>query len=118
MIGTTTVAKSYIAHSLNHSFKIMIVRIVRMTFRPEKTADFLEIFRNSRVKIRAFDGCRHVELLQDLHQSHIYSTYSLWESEEHLNAYRRSELFGQVWPATKALFADKPQAWSFIATDI
>ena len=96
----------------------MIIRIVRMTFRPEKTEDFLEIFRNSKVRIRAFEGCRHVELLQDLQQPHIYSTYSLWESEEHLNAYRRSALFGQVWPATKALFADKPQAWSHVQVAI
>ena len=96
----------------------MIIRIVRMTFRPEKTEDFLEIFRNSKVRIRAFEGCRHVELLQDLQQPHIYSTYSLWESEEHLNAYRRSALFGQVWPATKALFGDKPQAWSHVSVDI
>ena len=96
----------------------MIVRIVRMTFKPEKTEEFLAIFRSSRPLIRAFDGCRHVELLQDLHQPNIYSTYSLWDSEEHLNAYRRSALFGQVWPATKALFAGKPQAWSYIAVDI
>ena len=96
----------------------MLIRIVRMTFRPEKTGEFLEIFRSSSPLIRAFDGCQHVELLLDLHQSHIYSTYSLWESEEHLDAYRRSTLFGQVWPATKALFADKPQAWSHVQVAI
>ncbi|MCC9167848.1 putative quinol monooxygenase [Pontibacter harenae] len=90
----------------------MIIRIVRMTFQEEKVADFLEIFRNSRDKIRAFEGCNHVELLQDVNQPNVYSTYSLWDSEEHLNKYRQSELFGSVWPATKALFADKPQAWS------
>ncbi|ARS34299.1 putative quinol monooxygenase [Pontibacter actiniarum] len=90
----------------------MIVRIVRMTFKEEKTAEFLEIFRNSKARIRAFEGCQHVELLQDLHQPNVYSTYSLWDSEDHLNRYRGSELFGQVWPATKTLFADKPQAWS------
>ncbi|SIR13106.1 putative quinol monooxygenase [Pontibacter lucknowensis] len=96
----------------------MLIRIVRMTFQPEKTADFLEIFRNSKEKIRAFDGCNHVELLQDLNHPNIYSTYSLWDSEKHLNNYRDSELFGQVWKATKALFADKPQAWSNVQVDI
>ncbi|WP_161890671.1 putative quinol monooxygenase [Pontibacter russatus] len=96
----------------------MLIRIVRMTFRLEKTGEFLEIFRRSRPHIRAFDGCQHVELLQDLHHPNIYSTYSLWESEEHLNAYRGSALFGQVWPATNAHFADKPQAWSYIAVSI
>jgi heme oxygenase (mycobilin-producing) len=90
----------------------MLIRIVRMTFAPERTAEFLEIFKNSKNKIRAFEGCNHVELLQDLNNPNVYSTYSLWDSEEHLNNYRDSELFGSVWKATKALFADKPQAWS------
>ncbi|GAB3532825.1 hypothetical protein GCM10027443_17210 [Pontibacter brevis] len=90
----------------------MIVRIVRMTFKPEKTEEFLEIFRNSKEKIRAFEGCNHVELLQDMNDPNVYSTYSLWDSEEHLNRYRESTLFGQVWPHTKALFAARPQAWS------
>lgn len=96
----------------------MIVRIVRMTFKPEKTEEFLDIFRNSKEKIRAFEGCNHVELLQDLHHPNIYSTYSLWDSEEHLNKYRDSELFGQVWPDTKKLFAEKPQAWSHTSVDM
>ncbi|WP_299823909.1 antibiotic biosynthesis monooxygenase family protein [uncultured Pontibacter sp.] len=91
----------------------MLIRIVRMTFQPEKTAEFLEIFHNSKDRIQAFIGCNHVELLQDLNNPNIYSTYSLWDSEEHLNNYRRSELFGQVWPATKTLFAAKPEAWSY-----
>lgn len=90
----------------------MIVRIVRMTFQEDKVEEFLEIFRSSKDKIRGFEGCRHVELLQDAHQPNVYSTYSHWESEEALNNYRRSELFGQVWPATKKLFAATPEAWS------
>lgn len=89
-----------------------------MTFQEDRTADFLEIFRNSKDKIRSFEGCKHVELLQDINQPNLYSTYSLWESEEHLNNYRDSPLFGQVWKATKALFSDKPQAWSNVAVDI
>ncbi|MDX5421340.1 MAG: antibiotic biosynthesis monooxygenase [Hymenobacteraceae bacterium] len=96
----------------------MLIRIVRMTFQEDKTENFLEIFRNSKAKIRAFEGCNHVELLQDLNYPNIYSTYSLWDSEEHLNNYRDSELFGQVWKATKALFAAKPQAWSHQKVDI
>ncbi|WP_347160162.1 putative quinol monooxygenase [Pontibacter chitinilyticus] len=96
----------------------MIVRIVRMTFQENKTAEFLEIFRQSRDKIQAFDGCRHVELLQDIKQPNVYSTYSLWDSEEHLNRYRHSELFGTVWPATKALFTEKPQAWSLQQVEV
>jgi quinol monooxygenase YgiN len=83
-----------------------------MTFAPEQVPAFLEIYRNSQDQIRQMPGCRFLELWQDADQPHIYCTHSHWESEEALNAYRRSVLFGQVWPATKALFTAPAQAFS------
>ncbi len=95
----------------------MIKRIVRMVFRPDQTETFLnEVFEHSKDKIRAFDGCHHMELLQDAAQPNVLFTLSIWESEAHLNAYRNSELFQTTWAKTKALFDDKPQAWSVVAT--
>ncbi|QDA59112.1 putative quinol monooxygenase [Hymenobacter jejuensis] len=90
----------------------MIIRVVRMTFAPEKTGDFLTLFRSSENKIRQMPGCRYLELWQDADAPHIYCTYSHWDSIADLDAYRRSALFGQVWPATKALFAAPAQAFS------
>ncbi|MCS7018711.1 MAG: antibiotic biosynthesis monooxygenase family protein [Cytophagales bacterium] len=90
----------------------MLIRIVRMTFQPDKTADFLTIFEASKHKIRQFEGCRYLALLQDAHNPAVYTTYSLWDSAEHLEAYRQSELFQTTWAATKILFADKPVAFS------
>ncbi|MCA8829304.1 antibiotic biosynthesis monooxygenase [Hymenobacter sp. BT728] len=90
----------------------MLIRIVRMTFRPEQIPAFLQLFQNSEAQIRQMPGCRFLELWQDLNNPAVYCTHSHWESEEHLNAYRRSVLFGQVWPATKALFAAPPLAFS------
>jgi len=84
-----------------------------MTFRPEQVPAFLQIFKASQEKIQAFPGCRSVELLQDYHLPHVYSTYSLWDSDEALDSYRKSELFGSVWKPTKALFAEPAQAFSF-----
>ena len=92
----------------------MIKRIVKMSFVPEKVEDFKMIFKNNWKYIKGFEGCSHVELLQDKLHSNIFFTFSLWQSEEHLNAYRDSELFANVWGATKILFNDKPQAWSLI----
>ncbi len=83
-----------------------------MTFAPEQVPAFLKIFHRSQYQIRLMPGCRFLELWQDAEQPHIYCTHSHWESEEALNEYRRSELFGQVWPATKALFAAPAQAFS------
>lgn len=95
----------------------MLIRIVRMTFQADKTADFVQVFLDSRELIKAFVGCNHVELLQDYDDPTIFSTYSLWDSEEALNNYRKSELFGRVWKETKKLFAAPAQAFSSKPTD-
>jgi quinol monooxygenase YgiN len=90
----------------------MIKRIVKMSFREEEVENFKAIFETNWQFIKGFEGCSHVELLQDENNSSIFFTYSLWESEVHLNKYRNSDLFAKVWGATKLLFNDKPQAWS------
>jgi quinol monooxygenase YgiN len=92
----------------------MILRIVQMTFEPEKVAAFLALFEERKSLIRHFDGCNHLELWQDAHNECIFFTYSIWQSEQHLNHYRFSELFKDTWARTKALFAAKPQAWSVL----
>ncbi len=91
----------------------MLIRIVRMTFRPEAVPAFLEIFAASQAQIAAQPGCQSVRLWRDAATPAILATYSLWESEAALNAYRRSALFGTVWPRTKALFAAPAQTFSF-----
>lgn len=89
---------------------IMIKRIVSMQFRKKKVPEFLEIFRESCESIRAFDGCLYLELLQDAGDPQTYLTLSVWKSEEALNAYRKSELFGHTWKRTKKLFKKHAQA--------
>ena len=91
----------------------MLIRIVRMTFRPDAVPTFLAIFAASQPKIEAQPGCHSVRLWRDSAEPHILATYSIWESEAALNQYRRSELFGGVWPRTKALFAAPAQTFSF-----
>jgi heme-degrading monooxygenase HmoA len=90
----------------------MIVRIVRMTFKEEAVADFLENFHKHKKLIRAFEGCERLLLLQDVKETNVYFTYSWWQDEENLTNYRHSELFAGVWAFTKNLFAAQPEAWS------
>ena len=90
----------------------MIKRIVKLTFRREETENFIEIFNQSKDKIRARPGCHYLELLRGTRDTNVFFTYSFWDSEEDLNAYRHSELFKTTWAKTKALFGDKPEAWS------
>lgn len=90
----------------------MIVRIVKMTFQPEKVNDFLAVFEESKEKIRAFEGCEHLKLLRQTEDGNIFFTYSYWQAPEHLEAYRHSDLFKATWAKTKVLFEAKPEAWS------
>ncbi len=90
----------------------MIKRIVKMTFRAEAVPEFLAIFEESKLKIRAFNGCQHLELLRDTSQPNTLFTLSHWQSEAALDAYRQSDLFISTWKRTKLLFAEKAEAWS------
>lgn len=90
----------------------MLIRYVRMTFREDKIEEFLKIFNESKHKIKAMNGCQHLELMQDINHPTIFMTHSHWNSEIDLNNYRNSELFKITWAKTKAIFADKPIAFS------
>lgn len=90
----------------------MITRLVKMIFREGEAAKFLTNFDEVKTQIRGFDGCSHLQLWNDVAAPDTFFTYSKWESEAHLNAYRNSVLFKETWAFTKTLFADKPAAWS------
>ncbi len=90
----------------------MLIRIVKLTFKPENIPSFERIFESSKEGILAFDGCTFLELYQDINEATIFFTYSFWEDESHLESYRNSSFFKDVWQRTKVLFSDRPQAWS------
>lgn len=92
----------------------MIKRIVKMTFKAEFIEEFVALFNSKKEFIAAVEGCTFVELLQDASNPNIFFTYSLWEEESYIEAYRHSELFKNVWAQTKIGFDDKPEAWSLL----
>jgi heme-degrading monooxygenase HmoA len=83
-----------------------------MTFAADKVADFQSFFEERKQTIRGFEGCQHLELWQDVNRPEVFFTFSIWDSEQALNHYRFSDFFKDTWTQTKAMFADKPQAWS------
>jgi heme-degrading monooxygenase HmoA len=84
-----------------------------MSFDKINAVLFLEIFNEHRNQIRAAEGCTYLELWQtEEEHSTLFFTHSKWDSEEHLNNYRHSDIFKIVWPKTKALFNSQPQAWT------
>ncbi len=83
-----------------------------MEFQENKVQDFLLFFDQVKTKIASFEGCLGMKLMHDKQNPFIIFTYSHWESETALDNYRKSDLFGKVWPNVKPLFSAPPQAWS------
>lgn len=90
----------------------MITRLVKLTLKKEKSKEFKENFESSKQKIRAFEGCRYLDLLVDVNNPNVVFTYSIWDSEQHLHDYTSSNLFKSIWKAVKPMFSDKAEAWS------
>ena len=64
--------------------------------------------------IRNFPGVRHLELHRDAVQPNVFYTFSRWNDESDLEAYRRSDLFKSAWSQVKPWFGGKPQAFSLL----
>ena len=95
----------------------MVVRIVKMVFYKNRREDFARISTSLQHKIRKVKGCLQLDLLQDIRHKNIFFSYSLWESEEHLNNYRNSDFFLQTWGKVSRWFKEKAQAWSTTKLD-
>lgn len=92
----------------------MLVRFVKMHFLASYVDEFKILFKTVQPKIGAYDGCKGVQLLQDANNPDIFFTVSHWLSDEHLNAYRKSELFTHTWAQVKPNFQIKAEAWSLL----
>lgn len=90
----------------------MITRIVSMQFKEEFVEDFLEVFNTKKAKIEAFEGCKQVNMFRNIKDPLNCYTISIWESEDHLNQYRQSEMFQETWKLVKSMFSDKAKAYS------
>jgi len=89
-----------------------MLRIVQMVFTPGQEDTFLQYFHESASRIRNFPGCLSLKLLRDRSRPNIFFTYSQWETEKDLEAYRKSELFLTTWAKVKPLFEEGATAWS------
>jgi len=89
-----------------------MIRIVKMTFRPDAVPEFLEMFDGIKNAIAGFEDCQSLSLLQHTDTPNVIFTYSRWNTPESLERYRQSDLFKNVWRATKALFDKPAEAWS------
>jgi heme-degrading monooxygenase HmoA len=88
-----------------------------MSFVPALENEFIEVFNKYKDQIVHFPGCRSLKLLKENGNECVYFTFSVWANESNLEAYRKSELFKEVWSQTRSRFADKPMAWSTVIAD-
>lgn len=88
----------------------MIVRIVKMHFAANKVEEFSTMFEDIKESIRHQPGCTFLELYQGTDDPQTFFTYSYWNSTTDLNNYRNSALFQEIWPKTKSMFDQKPEA--------
>ena len=83
-----------------------------MVFQPDKVDPFTAFSKEISPGISQFEGCQGVEVLQDIHLPTTFFTYSIWNSQEHLQTYRQSDFFKNNWSTVKPWFAEKADAWS------
>ena len=91
-----------------------VIRIVRMTFHPDRVPEFLQMFDERSHRIRSFEGCERLDLVRDIYFPNVMTTISVWASEEALSIYRKSNVFNETWAMTKKMFSDRPEAASYI----
>ncbi len=90
----------------------MIVRIVRMHFRPEVKEMVQQRLIEQAPKVRAFPGCLYLALHQDAENPAIFYSISHWESPHALEVYRQDALFQDFWAEIKAHFVQPAQAFT------
>ena len=61
-----------------------------MHFQESQIETFLANFNKVKEKIRNFEGNQFLELYQDKQNPCVFFTYSYWEAEENLEAYKSS----------------------------
>jgi len=83
-----------------------------MEFQSAHVDDFLTHFDTIKSLIRNFPGVQHLELHRDASQPNVFYTYSKWNSESDLEAYRGSDLFKSTWGQVKIWFKANAQAFS------
>ena len=79
-----------------------LTRIVKLSISSSKHLSFEQFFGENKKIILSFKGCKHVELLKS--SGDVYFTYSIWDDETSLNAYRNSIPFEKNLDQNKTFF--------------
>ncbi|NOZ46012.1 MAG: antibiotic biosynthesis monooxygenase [Chlorobi bacterium] len=90
----------------------MITRIVKMSIKKDKVADFIKYFEIFNEKIKKFDGCEHHDFLEDKNAQNIFFTYTTWKTERQIERYRRSETHRLHKEKMQEFYNKEDTAWT------
>jgi quinol monooxygenase YgiN len=86
----------------------MIITILRMTVRPEKTEDLLQIIRGILEPTRVQKGCLSYSLCRDVEDENTFVIIERWATQEDLERFVRSENYHRLLTAME-LLAEPPE---------
>ena len=86
----------------------MIIAILRMTVRPEKTEDLLQIVRGILEPTRVQKGCLSYSLCRDVEDENTFVIIERWSTQEDLERFVRSESYRRLLTAME-LLAEPPE---------
>lgn len=96
----------------------MLIRLVRMHFRPEAVDAFLALYATARPIITSQPGCFSVQLVRERDDSAAFATWSTWADAAALDAYRASAFFRGFWPQVRVLFRQPAEVVSYEIVEI
>ena len=88
----------------------MILRIVRMSFSPDKIQDFIKFSMKAKPQLKEGRLFKR-EIICGLRIFQCVLHKSKWISPEALEKYRQSDLFKSTWARTKVLFNESASAF-------
>lgn len=96
----------------------MLIRLVRMRFRPDQAEEFLRLYAANRMTIAGQPGCLSVRLVREIDDPAAFATWSTWHDADALETYRTGAFFRGFWPQVKALFRAPAEAASFYEVEL
>ncbi len=90
----------------------MIIRVVRMEVIDTKLELFNHFMDNVKEVKTELKGCIHYDVLRDKRYANVFYGYTIWEAENDLVKYRKSELFKETVRTVNQFCVKKSQAWT------
>jgi quinol monooxygenase YgiN len=90
----------------------MITRITKFQINPELHNQFSEFMNQFKDELNSVEGCKHFDVLQDKESEHNMFLFMIWEDDEFLEHFRKSELNKILKNKITGVSNDEPVSWT------